>query len=92
MKIFEAGMLLCFGIAWPLSIIKSYRSRSTGGKSVFFSFVILLGYVCGIIHKLLNSRDIVLVLYILNFLMVGIDTCLWFRNRKLERQAQQTGH
>lgn len=86
MSIFEAGMLLGFGVAWPMSLIRTYKSRSTKGKSVLFSFAVLAGYACGITHKLLYSRDIVLVLYILNFLMVFMDILLWFRNRRIERE------
>ena len=90
MHFFELGMLVCFGISWPISIMKTYRSRSTKGKSVIFSVIILLGYVCGIINKILYSRDFVLALYILNFLMVFTDMVLWFRNRRLE-QAEEAG-
>lgn len=85
LSIFEAGMLLCFGVAWPLSIYKSVKSRSTKGKSLLFSIVIDLGYVSGIIHKLLYSPDLVMILYILNFIMVSIDLCLFFRNRRYEK-------
>ena len=84
MKIFEAGMLLCFGAAWPMNIIKSLRSRTAGGKSVMFQWAILIGYICGIINKLINGADIVLALYVLNFLMVGTDTVLIYRNRRLD--------
>ena len=85
MKIFEAGMLLCFGAAWPMNIIKSLRSRTAGGKSVMFQWAILIGYICGITNKILNGADIVLFLYILNFLMVSTDTVLIYRNRRLDR-------
>ena len=85
MSIFEAGMLLCFGAAWPMNIIKSLRSRTAAGKSVIFQWAVLFGYVCGITNKLLNSMDIVLVLYIINFLMVATDTVLIYRNRRLDR-------
>lgn len=85
MSIFEAGMLICFGFAWPINIYKSLKSRSTGGKSMFFSIVVDIGYIFGIIHKLLYSPDIVLYLYILNLLMVTFDLCLYFRNRKWEK-------
>ncbi|MBQ1352075.1 MAG: hypothetical protein IIY71_05070, partial [Oscillospiraceae bacterium] len=85
MSIFEAGMLICFGFAWPISIYKSLKSRSTKGKSVFFSIVVDIGYVCGIIHKILYSPDLVMVLYILNFIMVSIDLLLFFRNRRYEK-------
>jgi hypothetical protein len=84
MRIFEAGMLLCFGAAWPINIYKSLNSRSTGGKSVAFLFILDTGYICGIINKLLYSRDIVLFLYVLNLLMVTFDICLFYRNKWLE--------
>jgi|GEM_PF-227868 len=58
---FEAVMLICFGLAWPLNIIKSLRTKSTQGKSVLFLIVILIGYVAGITHKLLYSRNIALL-------------------------------
>lgn len=86
MSIFEAGMLLCFGAAWPMNILKSLRSRTAAGKSVLFQWAILIGYICGITNKILYDRDIVLALYILNFLMVATDTILIYRNRALDRK------
>lgn len=88
MSFFEAGMLACFGVAWPINIIKSYKSRTAAGKSIFFQWAILVGYVCGIIHKLLYSQDLVLFLYILNFVMVSIDTVLYYRNIKLDEEKK----
>ena len=35
-EVFETIMIISFGISWPLSIIRSVRSRSTKGKSVLF--------------------------------------------------------
>lgn len=87
MSIFEAAMIACFGIAWPFSIARSWKSRATGGKSPVFLIVLLAGYVFGIVHKILYSRDIVLILYCANLIMVSIDLGLWFRNRRLERAA-----
>ena len=81
MSVFEILMLVCFGSAWPLSIYKSLKSRSVAGKSLPFLITILVGYTAGTIHKLLNSMDFVIVLYILNFIMVLIDIILYFRNR-----------
>lgn len=88
MSIFEAIMLLCFGAAWPLSIYRSYTSRTTGGKSLPFLLVIILGYVMGIINKLINGYDFVLYLYILNMAMVSADAILWVRNKKIEEKAK----
>lgn len=88
MSIFEIGMLACFGAAWPMNIIKSWRSRTAAGRSVTFQWAILAGYICGITHKLMYSNDIVLYLYILNFLMVSFDTYLYYRNRRLDRERE----
>ena len=89
MSIFEMGMLLCFGAAWPLNIYKSLKSRTAAGRSILFQWAIIIGYICGIIHKILYSNNIVLYLYILNLLMGSFDTVLYFRNKKLERQRAQ---
>lgn len=90
MDIFEAMMLVCFGAAWPISIIKSYRSRSSGGKSPVFSVVIILGYICGMIHKVQVEFNWVFYVYLLNTVMVLIDMMLLFRNRALEKSRKQT--
>ena len=86
MSVFEIGMLICFGFAWPTAIYKSYTSRSNKGKSLLFLFVVLSGYVFGILHKLFVNQDYVIVLYIINFAMVGIDIVLYYRNKRLMAQ------
>ncbi len=88
-SIFEIGMLLGFGFAWPVNIYKSLKSRTAAGRSLTFQWAILFGYICGITHKILYSNDFVLYLYILNFIMVSIDTCLYFRNRRLDREREK---
>ncbi len=89
MSIFETGMLICFGVAWPVNIYKSVKSRTAAGRSLTFQWAILIGYVCGIIHKILYNNDIVLYLYIINLLMVTIDTALYFRNSRLDREREK---
>jgi len=88
MNFLEAGMLICFGASWPLDIYKSLKSRSTAGKSVMFMFVLNAGYIFGMANKIINSPDIVLVLYIINFLMVSVDICLFYRNRRMESRLK----
>lgn len=83
MSIFEATMLACFGAAWPFSIYKSYTSRSNVGKSIFFLFVVLIGYSSGILHKLIYNFDSVIYLYVLNFCLVLTDIILYFRNKRI---------
>lgn len=85
-SLYEAVMLLCFGAAWPFSIAKSWRSRSSKGKSVVFLYIILVGYAAGILNKVTQGqhRDPVLFLYALNALMVSADAALFYRNRRLD--------
>jgi len=90
MSIFEAMMLVCFGASWPLDIYKSLKSRTTAGKSVMFMFVLCVGYIFGIINKIIYSRDIVLILYIINLLLVSFDIFLFYRNRRLEATGKTT--
>lgn len=82
MSVFEIGMLLCFGFAWPISIYKSLTSKSIEGKSLLFMYVIIVGYLFGIVHKIYYSPDIVIALYSLNLIMVSFDLCLYYINRK----------
>lgn len=89
MSIFEAMMIICFGIAWPFSIYKSFQSRRTAGKSLLFLLIILIGYLSGIIHKFLYKPDPVLYLYFLNTVMVFIDILLFIRNKKIESNLEK---
>ncbi len=89
MSPFELGMLVCFGISWPISVLKTLRMKSTKGKSILFMTVILLGYVAGIIHKIWYSLDLVIFVYIFNFLMVAADVSLYWYYFRLERIAQK---
>ncbi len=86
MSIFEIGMLVCFGAAWPASIYKSIKSRSTNGKSLPFLCIILIGYICGILNKIFFNYDYVIYLYILNFIMVAVDIGFYLRNKQLEKE------
>jgi hypothetical protein len=81
-------MLVCFGAAWPFSIYKSYKSRSTEGKSAAFLGILLVGYVAGILHKLYFSYDKVIYLYIINLIMVSADMALYFINKSQNDEAE----
>ena len=87
MSFYEILMLVCFGAAWPFSIYKSYTSKKNNGKSLIFLFIIVLGYIAGIFHKLLYNYDPVIFLYGLNCIMVSVDIALYFRNKRLETKG-----
>lgn len=80
-------MLVCFGISWPFNIAKSLRSRTAKGKSVAFELLIIAGYLCGLIGKLiLGNLSYVVFFYIADILMVAADLVLTLRNRRLDRE------
>lgn len=84
-SIFEFGMLLCFGVCWPISVYKSIKTKCVKGKSLLFMVIVWLGYVSGLAHKLLYSRDLVIALYISNLVLVLVDILLYL---KYSRRAE----
>ncbi len=87
MSPYEVLMLVCFGFAWPPAIYKSWKTRTTGGKSLVFLLIVELGYLAGVLNKIFYRYDLVVWLYVVNFAMVLIDIGLWFRNRAWERRV-----
>ena len=85
MSYFEMIMLLSFGLAWPFNITRSIRSKTAKGKSVFFLYMLEVGYLAGILHKIFFYYDFVIWLYVLNFLMVLTDILLYYRNCKFDK-------
>lgn len=96
-EIFEIIMIVSFGASWPFNVMRSYKARTAKGKSLSFLCLILFGYVAGIISKFINetymanfgSKWYVLFFYVLNFIMVFVDFLLYFRNKKLDKIAEQ---
>lgn len=84
-------MMITFGCSWPLNVMKSWKSRTTQGKSLPFLILIWSGYIFGIMGKLLSQsfQWYVLLCYILNLIMVSIDLLLYARNYRLDKQAHR---
>jgi len=82
MSVFEIGMLVCFGLAWPVSIYRSLTAPKLTGKSLPFMLVVFIGYISGILHKVFYLRDGVLYLYILNAVMVFADIVIYLIRRQ----------
>lgn len=99
-EIFEIIMVVSFGASWPFNVIKSYKARTTKGKSLLFLCLIFFGYIAGITSKFVNeaymnafaSKWYVLVFYILNLLMVGADLILYVRNKRLDKLAAKNAN
>ena len=85
--IFEAIMLICFGVSWPVSILKAIRTKFVRGKSRLFMCFVIVGYIAGIFHKFLNPdpttghTSLVVWLYVFNLVMVAADLLLYLRYR-----------
>ena len=43
-EILEILMIVCFGFSWPMNVVKSYKARTTKGKSLGFLMMIIIGY------------------------------------------------
>lgn len=92
MQIFEFIMLACFGLSWPISVYKSIKSKSTQGKSFVFIIAIIIGYISGIIGKIINDQlTYVLIIYCFNLIVVSIDLILFFINRQNEKKNLENG-
>ncbi len=96
-ELLEIVMIVSFGASWPLNVIKSYRARTTKGKSLPFLCLIFFGYIAGITSKLVNDAYMaaiaekwyVLFFYVLNLIMVGADLLLYVRNYRLDKSAEK---
>ncbi len=94
-EILEIIMIVSFGASWPLNVVKSYKARTTKGKSLGFLCLIFFGYIAGIASKLVNpvymaafaDKWYVLFFYVLNLVMVGTDLCLYYRNYLMDKKA-----
>ena len=94
-EVLEIIMLVAVGFSWPINVVKSYKARSTRGKSIGFLFCVFFGYIAGIASKFTNeaymasfaTKWYVLVFYFINTLMVGVDIVLYFRNLRLDHRS-----
>ena len=81
-------MLLCFGISWPVSLIKNIRSGSAKGMSLAFILLIIVGYLAGIGAKLINGNvSYVLLVYFWNLALVSVNLIVYFINRRRDHRA-----
>ena len=98
-ELLEITMIVCFGISWPLNVLKSIKAKTAKGKSLFFLIMIFVGYIAGITSKFLNESYMaqfsekwyVLFFYILNLLMVSADMLMYFINLRRDRLSEKEG-
>jgi uncharacterized membrane protein len=94
-EILEIIMILCFGASWPFNVIKSYKARTTKGKSLTFLCLIFFGYIAGIVMKAVTFdasqfiKWLSLLVYCLNFIMVGADLLVYIRNYRIDKRVKK---
>ena len=86
-SIFESIMLICFGLSWPLNVIKAYKAGTAKGTSLPFILLIITGYIAGITAKLVSNQiNYVLVVYLINLVIVSMNVVVYFRNVSLDKK------
>ena len=85
-SILETIMLVCFGLSWPINLMKAHKARTAKGTSLFFILLIITGYIAGIFAKLVSGQiNYVLIAYIFNLVMVSLNLLVYFRNVALDK-------
>ena len=88
--ILETSMLVCFGLSWPMNVIKAYKARTAKSTSLPFILLIITGYIAGICAKLASGNlNYVLIAYLLNLAIVSLNLVVYFRNVALDKKANK---
>ena len=77
----EFFMLFAFGFSWPFAIARTYRAKRVDGKSPMFMAIVLVGYVFGIMARMLDSdpsNDWLIAVYLIDMTLVSTDLTLYF--------------
>ena len=88
--IFETIMLVCFGLSWPINVVKAYKARTTKGTSLPFILLIITGYLAGVTAKIVNRQfNYVFIVYIINLAIVLVNVVVYFRNYHLDKKSNE---
>ena len=86
-EILESVMLICFGLSWPMSVIKNVKARTARNMSLPFILLIITGYIAGIAAKIVGKNfTYVLAIYALNLIFVSANLVVYFINRRYDRR------
>ena len=88
-SLFETLMHVCFGLSWPINMMKAYKARTAKGTSLPFLLLIITGYLGGIAAKIISgSINYVLIVYLINLAIVLLNLAVYFRNVSLDRKSE----
>ena len=88
-SIFETIMLVCFGLSWPINVIKAYQSKTAKATSLPFILLIFGGYIAGITSKIVSGQiNYVFAVYLINIAFVLLNIAVYFRNVVLDNKSR----
>lgn len=88
-EILETIMLICFGLSWPMSVVRNIRAKTAKSMSLGFILLIICGYAAGISAKICtHNYSYVLAVYIFNLLAVTANLIVYFINRSYDRRNE----
>lgn len=91
-EILETAMLVCFGLSWPISVVKNIKAKTARNMSLRFILLIITGYVAGIFAKVITGGfNYVLIVYVLNLAIVSLNVPVYFVNRGYDRNVAAVG-
>lgn len=86
-SVLETMMLVCFGLSWPINLVKNIKAKTAKTISLKFLFLITFGYICGIAAKFASgSINYVLVVYFINLAVVSANIAVYFVNRNHDKK------
>ena len=88
-SVFETIMLVCFGLSWPINVVKAYNARTAKATSLPFILLILIGYIAGITAKIVSDQmNYVFIVYLINLAIVMLNILVYFRNVALDKNSK----
>lgn len=89
-EVLETIMIICFGLSWPMNLIKNIKAGTAKSMSLKFIILIIIGYIAGIAAKLISHKiNYVLGVYILNIVIVSMNLVVYFINTKKDKKAEK---
>ena len=84
-EVLDSIMLICFGLSWPVSVVKNIKAHTAKSMSLPFILLIITGYIAGISSKIINHNySYVLVIYFFNLFVVSMNVVVYFINRNYD--------
>lgn len=85
----EAIMLICFGLSWPVALLKNVKAQSYKNINISFILLITMGYIAGTTAKILKGDfSYVFYIYIFNLVVVSCNIFVYLYKLLKEKKAK----